>query len=82
MPRHSRLSLDDLNEIRDLYSGGMSREHISKLLEARGIVIHPTTIYYHLGLKKQKLHVKSYLDYVREDCERRGSVSESTSARQ
>jgi len=33
----------------------------------------PATIYYHLGLRKaKKKGVKSYLDYVREDCERRG----------
>jgi hypothetical protein len=50
----------------------MSREHISELLEGRGIVLHATTIKYHLGLNKKKSPVKSYLDYVPVGCRGRG----------
>jgi len=72
MPRQSRLSPDDLLEVKRLYADGMSREAIAAVLSTRGISIHPTTLYYHLGLGKKKHRVKSYLDYLREDCARRG----------
>ena len=73
MSRVSRLSNADLIEIKRLYSEGAKRDVISKILLERGIVMSPATIYYHLGLRKaKKKGVKSYLDYVREDCERRG----------
>ena len=73
MSRRSRLSSEDLLEIKALYARGVSRLEISSLFSLRGVVINPATIYYHLGLrKKRKCHVKSYLDYVREDCSRRG----------
>jgi hypothetical protein len=72
MSRRSRLSPDDLNEIKKLYSEGIERDVIREVLRGRGIILHPTTISYHLELRKKKKGPKSYLGYVRDDCKRRG----------
>ena len=82
MSRRSRLSSDDLIEIKALYAKGASWVEISAWLAARGITMNPATIYYHLGLRKEKKPAsKRYIDYFREDCARRGVPFENPRAR-
>ena len=73
MARRSRLSPDLIIEVKRLYAEGATKFQIALWLAERGIMVHPNTVYYYLGLRKpRKPGAKRYIDYVREDCERRG----------
>jgi len=72
-----------MDEIRKLYAGGATRAAIAQHLLDRGIKISPATIYYHLGLRKvKKPGVKRYIDYVKDDCARRGVPFRNPKARE
>ena len=86
MSRKPLLSTEILDEVKALHAEGMGAPTIVKTLAERGIIVSMSTIYYQLGRwqkaynggawsnvkKKQRRKVKTYLDYLREDCKRRG----------